>query len=469
MQPQRKLPTGTISSLALERVLPNSKEAEMAVVGSMLLSPIDAAAVVRAVLDEQHFYYAAHQVIFREFCVLQDSLTAVDAVTLGQWLRGRKLLDEIGGDVYLTDLVHRVPTTSNIAHYIDIVLEQHVRRRSIALAHELMQKAFEDEDLAVWLPAMQQQMFEVDLRAGDQRVIPFREHIRNSMARIEQWQQTPGLLNGLSTGLRDVDAILGGLKPADMVILAGRPGMGKSTLAMDIGSHNALAGNAVGIFSLEMTAEQLSDRTLCGHAHVNLRRLQHGQIEVRDYPALTTAASALAQANILIDDSPDLTIAQIRSRARRMKHTDDIKLVIIDYVQLARPTKDHRGNREGEVAEVSRGCKALAKELRIPVIAVAQLNRLADAGDQRPRLSWLRESGQLEQDADVVGILVRPEVYEEDPEAREQLRGRATLSVVKQRGGPVGDIELTFLAEFTRFQDAARISDEDIPRRTGEE
>lgn len=449
-------------SLALERILPNSMEAERAVLGSILLEPTEVAVEVRQRVEQKHFYYAAHQVIFREFCKIQDALQAVDLITLSQKLRDKNLIEEVGGDEYLANLIGCVPTTANVGYYIDIVVRDFVRRKVIEHSHNAMLQAFDNPELDEWLPQHQQLIFDVNVEKKNAQIEPFSTHVRGTMDRVETWHHSPGAIIGLTTGLRTVDKMVGGLKPGSVNVFAGRPGHGKSSLAVDIAATNALAGISSAIFSLEMTAAELADRTVIGHANVNIRSLQAGKVKEGDYDRITSSASKFLSAPLWIDDSANLTISDILTRARRLKLKHNIQLIVIDYIQLVKAAGRY-GNREGEVAEVSRGVKQMAKELGLPVIAVAQLNRLADGQDQTPKLSWLRESGQLEQDADLVGFLVRPEMYAKDEEEKELLRGKAILTIAKQRGGPTGDIPLTFLPEFTRFEDQARVSDGDVP------
>ncbi|MEI6084885.1 MAG: replicative DNA helicase [Verrucomicrobiota bacterium] len=456
-----------LNALALERVLPNSVDAEMAVLGAMLLSPAEAGAQVRERLDEEHFYFAAHQVIFREIAALQDVLTAIDAITLSQRLHDKGLLEEIGGAAFLADLVNRVPTTANVEHYIDIVWEKHLLRRLINAAHDIISKSFdEQDDVKNWIDEVEQQIFSINSEKTASGAKPTKVLVREAMTSIERMFENRGAISGLSTGFRDLDKITSGLPPGSMFVIAARPSMGKTALAMNIAENCAIdQGRPVGVFSLEMSSEELVKRMLCSRGRVNLRSLHDGFPKERDHADLTTAASALIKAPMYIDDTPGLAINQLRARARRMHSQYQIELIIIDYMQLMRaPSRRADSSRQVEVADISAGVKALAKELKIPVIVLSQLNRQPEARDDgKPRLSDLRESGSIEQDADIVGLLVRPEVYEDDLEAREQLKGKATLYIAKQRNGPTGDVPLTFRNEFTRFEDAARVSDDDLP------
>ncbi|MCG3149336.1 MAG: Replicative DNA helicase [Verrucomicrobiae bacterium] len=456
-----------VSGLALDRILPNSQDAEMAVLGAILLSPVEVGAQVRERLDESHFYYATHQVIFREIAGLQDSMAAVDAVTLSQRLQNKGLLDEIGGPAFLADLYNHVPTTANVEHYIDIVWEKHLLRKLINAAHDIISRSFNEQDeVKTWIDEVEQQIFSINSEKSASGAKPTRVLVHEAMTSIEKMFENRGTITGLSTGFRDLDKLTTGLHPGSMFVIAARPSMGKTALAMNIAESVAIdQGRPVGVFSLEMSSEELVKRMLCSRGAVNLRALSDGYPKEQDHSRLTTAASELVKAPMYIDDTPGLAINQLRARARRMHSQFHIELIVIDYMQLMRaPSRRAESSRQVEVADISAGVKALAKELKIPVIVLSQLNRQPEARDEgKPRLSDLRESGSIEQDADIVGLLVRPEVYEDDLEARDQLKGKATLVIAKQRNGPTGDVPLTFRHEFTRFEDAARITDEDLP------
>lgn len=448
--------------LTLDRVLPNSLDAEKNVLGCMLLDAAKCGSEAMSRLEKDHFYFSGHQVLFEEFCEMTDANQPVDSATMSQWLSDKGRLEEIGGPVYLFDLVAAVVTTSTLDYHIDTVLEKHTLRQLIGAAHDVISRSFEQQDdVKTWLAEVQQVFFDIGVHSSSMGSRTIQELVKGTMLRIDEWHVNPGQVVGVATGFSDIDRILGGLRPGQMIVLAGRPGHGKSSLSANIIENTAIAGNGVGWFSLEMTAEELSDRAVTSAAHVSLRVIQAGRGKADDFERLLQSSEKLLKTNIHIDDTAALTIQQIRSRARRMKRKYDIKLAVIDYMQLAHGTK-RNGKREEEVAEVSQGTKAMAKELGIPVIAVCQLNRQAEGADLTPRLSWLRESGAIEQDADVVGFLVRPELFAAE-NMREELKGQAVLTIAKQRNGPTGDIDLTFLPEFTRFRDRAKIDDGDVP------
>jgi len=460
-------------SLVLDRVLPNSLDAEMAVLGAMLLSPAEAGSQVRERLSEHHFYYAAHCVIFREIAVLQDAMQAIDLITLTQRLQDKNQLEEIGGPVYLSDLVTRVPTTANVEHYIDIVWEKHLLRQLIGAAHDVIARSFEQQDdVKTWIDEVEQQIFEITAEKTATGARPVRDMIKDAMASIEKLYDQRGAISGIPTGFRELDRMTSGLHNGQMIVIAARPSMGKTALAMNIAENCAIDHNIpVGVFSLEMSSEELVKRMLCSKAKVNLRKIRDGFLSERDFHPLTTAASQLMKAPLFIDDSAGLSINQVRARARRLKQQHDIRLLIIDYMQLMRaPSRRADLSRQVEIADISSGVKALSKELKIPIIVLSQLNRQPEAREGgRPRLSDLRESGAIEQDADVVGLLVRPEVYAEEEGDKAAEKGKAVLVIAKQRNGPTGEINLTFLSEYTRFEDQALVSEEDIPSREGNE
>jgi len=461
------------SIVVLDRVLPNSLDAEMAVLGAMLLSPAEAGSEVRERLSDQHFYYAAHQVIFREIAGMQDAMQAIDSVTLQQRLHDKNQLEEIGGPAYLSDLVTRVPTTANVERYIDIVWEKCLLRQLIGAAHDVMARAFEQQDdVKGWIDEVEQQIFKITAERSTDLIKPAKPLVMDAMSSIERIFEKRGEVMGLATGFRDLDKLTSGLHDGNMFIIAGRPSMGKTALAMNIAENVAVDRNTpVGVFSLEMSGQELVIRMLCSRASVNLRALHDGFPKDPDHHRLTAVASKLMKAPLYIDDSAGLTVNQVRARARRMKQQYGIRLLIIDYMQLMRaPSRRAETSRQAEVADISAGVKALAKELKIPIIVLSQLNRQPESRDEgKPRLADLRESGAIEQDADVVGLLLRPELYEEDKEQKEAEKGKATLIIAKQRNGPTGNIDLTFIGDYARFEDRARVEEGDIPKFEGGE
>jgi replicative DNA helicase len=456
----------TLATLTLERALPNSADAEMAVLGAMLLSPAEVCPLAQDRLSQEHFYHAPHQILFRELIELQDTLQTVDQVTLQQRLKDRNLLDAVGGPAYLSELIMRVPTAAHVEHYMDIVSQKYLLRQLIVAGADIVARSFDEQDsVNEWVDQVQQTIFQITAERASQGARAVKDLIVDAMASIDQLHARRGM-TGIPTGFRDLDKLTSGLNDANMIVIAGRPSTGKTALALNIAENIALDQKLpVGVFSLEMSAQELVKRMLCSRAKVNLRAVADGFLSERDFHPLTTVASQLMKAPLYIDDSANLSIHQLRARARRMKSQFDIRLIVVDYLQLMRaPSRRADMSRQTEISDISLGIKALAKELQIPVIVLSQLNRQPEQREGgRPRLADLRESGAIEQDADVVGLLTRPEMYADDEGEKAAERGKATLIIAKQRNGPVGNVELTFLNEFTRFEDAALISDEDIP------
>jgi replicative DNA helicase len=454
----RSSPTG--SAQDIHRAPPHSVEAEQGVLGSMLISPRDAIAEVVEKITDEYFYVPAHQTVFNVLVELWNAGQAIDLITFTQVLRDRNLLETIGGAPFVTSLFTFVPTAANVAYYMGIVRDKYILRQIIAASTESVRRAYEEQDeVNELLDEVEQKIFAVGEDRFKGQMIPMKDQVMEAIEAIEKLYERKGGITGISTGFVEFDRMTSGLHPSEMVVIAARPSMGKTAFAMNIAEHVAINEKLpVGVFSLEMSSQQLVQRLLCSRARVNLQKVRDGFLGERDFPSLTAAASKLAEAKIFIDDSASLTILELRAKARRLKAQQEIQLIIVDYLQLLRSTSRRaQDNRQLEISEISAGLKSLAKELKIPVIVVAQLNRQPEQRTGgKPRLSDLRESGSIEQDADLVGLLVRPEIYEEDDEARAEKAGEAELIIAKQRNGPVGEIPLTFLKEFTRFEDRAR-------------
>jgi replicative DNA helicase len=451
-------PTG--SAQDIHRSPPHSAEAEQGVLGSMLLSPRDVIAECVERINEEYFYIPAHQTVYNVLVELWNAGQAIDLITFTQVLRDRNLLDAIGGPSLVTSLYTFVPTAANVDYYLAIVRDKYILRQIIAAATESVRRAYEEQDeVNNLLDEVEQKIFAVGEDRFKGQLLSMKDQVMEAIESIEKLYERKGGITGISSGFVEFDRMTSGLHPAEMIVIAARPSMGKTALAMNIAEHVAINEKLpVGVFSLEMSSQQLVQRLLCSRARVNLQKVRDGFLAERDFPSLTAAASKLAEAKIFIDDSAGLSILELRAKARRLKAQQDVQLLIIDYLQLLRSTSRRaQDNRQLEISEISAGIKGLAKELKIPVIVVAQLNRQPEARTGgKPRLSDLRESGSIEQDADLVGLLVRPEIYEEDEEARQEKSGEAELIIAKQRNGPVGEIPLTFLKEFTRFEDRAR-------------
>ncbi len=428
--------------------------------GSMLISPQETIAECVEKISEQYFYVPAHQTIYSYLVELWNASQAIDLITFTQVLRDRNVLDAVGGAAFVTSLFTFVPTAANIAYYLEIVREKFILRQIIAAATESVRRAYDEQD------EVNNLLDEVEakiLAVGEDRFkgeMPgMKEQVMGALESIEQLWERRGGITGISTGFTELDRMTNGMHEAEMIVIAARPSMGKTALAMNIAEHVAISSKLpVAVFSLEMSSQQLVQRLLCSRARVNLQKVREGFLAERDFPSLTAAASKLAEAEIYIDDSAGLNILELRAKARRLKLQKKIKLIVVDYLQLLRSTtRRAQDNRQLEISEISAGLKGLAKELKVPIIVLSQLNRQPEArSGGKPRLSDLRESGSIEQDADLVGLLVRPELYEEDEEARAEKAGESELIIAKQRNGPVGEVPLTFLKEFTRFEDRAR-------------
>ncbi|MEY2481061.1 MAG: replicative helicase [Verrucomicrobiota bacterium] len=450
----------TGSSQDIHRTPPHSVEAEQGVLGSMLISPREIIAECIEKINEQYFYVPAHQTIYSVLVDLWNAGQAIDLITFTQILRDRNLLDAVGGAAFVTSLFTFVPTAANVGYYLEIVREKHILREIIAACTESVRRSYEEQDeVNELLDEVEQRIFAVGEDRFKGQMVAMKDQVMEAIETIEKLYENRGGITGISTGFVELDRMTNGLHPSEMIVIAARPSMGKTALAMNIAEHVAInAKLPVAVFSLEMSSQQLVQRLLCSRARVNLQKVREGFLADRDFPSLTAAASKLAEAKIFIDDSAGLSILELRAKARRLKAQQDVQLIIVDYLQLLRSTSRRaQDNRQLEISEISAGLKALAKDLKIPVIVVAQLNRQPEArSGGKPRLSDLRESGSIEQDADLVGLLVRPEIYEEDEEARAEKSGEAELIIAKQRNGPIGEIPLTFLKEFTRFEDRAR-------------
>src|SRR5215470_11174711 len=450
----------TGSAQDIHRTPPHSVEAEQGVLGSMLISPRDAIAEVVEKITADYFYVPAHQTIYTVMVELWNVGAGIDLITFTQVLRDRNLLETVGGAAAVTNLYTFVPTAANVGYYIDIVRDKYILRSIIEAATESVRRAYEEQDeVGNLLDEVEQRIFAVGEDRFKGQMLSMKDQVMEAIESIEKLYERKGGITGISTGFVEFDRMTSGMHPAEMIVIAARPSMGKTALAMNIAEHVAINERlAVGVFSLEMSSQQLVQRLLCSRARVNLQKVRDGFLGERDFPSLTAAASKLAEAKIFIDDSASLSILELRAKARRLKAQQDVRLIIVDYLQLLRSTSRRaQDNRQLEISEISAGLKALAKELKIPVFVVAQLNRQPEQrSGGKPRLSDLRESGSIEQDADLVGLLVRPEMYEEDEEARVEKSGEAELIIAKQRNGPVGEIPLTFLKEFTRFETRAR-------------
>lgn len=443
------------------RQLPQDLDAEKGLLCSMLLSPREVLTDCVDQITEEAFYSPAHASIFRVLVEMWSSQKQIDVITLTSRLRDLGLLDAVGGPGAVTELIGFVPTSANAPHYLEIVREKSLLRRMITACTSSAARCYDEQgDVPQLMDDVEREIFSIAENRFTKSADGMHEQVMKAMENIEKMFAQRGQISGLATGFARLDQMTDGLHAGEMIIVAARPSMGKTALAMNIVEHVALnpeGGKPVGVFSLEMSTEQLVQRMLCSRARVNMSKIRAGMLAHSEHIKLTDAASELSESPIFIDDTPGLNILELRAKARRMRDRQKVELIAIDYLQLCRSTT-RRGqeNRQIEISEISSGIKGLAKELGIPIIVLAQLNRQPEQrGGGKPRMSDLRESGSLEQDADLVALLVRPEVYEEDEDARAELAGKAELIIAKQRNGPVGEVPLTFLREFTRFENAA--------------
>jgi len=442
---------------SIDRIPPQSIDAEMAVLGSMLL---DREAIAQAVemLEASHFYKEAHRKIFSAILKLFDENKGVDIITLIEELKKSGALDEAGGPAYVTMLSSNVPTAANFLHYAKIVKEKTIRRNLINAATQIISDSYDlasETDRVV--DKSEQLIFDVSSKRVVSRFSMLRDVIKSSIETIDNLYQRKENITGLATGFRDLDIKTAGLQKSDLIVIAGRPSMGKSALATCIVEHvGVVEKQPVAFFSLEMAKEQLVQRMLCSHAKVDAHKVRTGFLSQADWPRLVSAAGKLSEAPIYIDDSPGITVLELRAKARRLKAQFDIKMIVLDYLQLMQgPAK--ADSRQQEISEISRSLKALARELNVPLIAISQLSRAVEQrSDHRPQLSDLRESGAIEQDADVVMLLLREEYYN----PTDENKGVAELIIAKQRNGPVGTINLAFLGEYMRFENMASRAEE---------
>jgi replicative DNA helicase len=444
-----KLKTEKASSLY--HLPPQSLEAEESILSAILVDN-DTLLEVLEILSPKDFYRSAHQKIFAAISELFSKSEPIDLVTLSNILREHDRLEEIGGATYLANLVDTVPLAANAQHYAKIVYDKACLRRLIEKSNEITKRCFEDRgDVDNVIDFAESSIFEISENKIRPAFYPIGEIIESNIDALEERQGNRALVTGVATGFTKIDELTAGFQKSDLVIIAGRPGMGKTSFALNIAKHAAVDANIpVAIFSLEMSKEQLSLRMLSCDARIDSSRLRRGFISQDDWIKITDTAGVLSQAPIFIDDSPSITAMEIRAKSRRLKMEKDIGLIIIDYLQLMKG-RISAERRDLEISEISRSLKALAKELDLPVVALSQLNRkLEERSDKRPQLADLRESGALEQDADVVAFIYRDELYNKDE--NNPNKGKAEIIVAKQRNGPTGFAILTFLDTYTRFE-----------------
>jgi replicative DNA helicase len=470
LKPTPHRPPTLAERAKVDRLPPHSVEAEQGVLGCILLSPNECLGpcIERFKVGSDVFYDLRHRAVYDLLVSMQENREAIDLLTVQQRLKDRHQLEAVGGLAYLASLPDAVPSAANLSYYVDIVREKHLLRKMIQTCSNVVAKVYEQEgDVETLLDEAERDVLRISEERVEVTSRTIKDLVKKAIATIEEFHQRQGMLTGVATGFVDLDRMTSGLHPGEMIVIAARPSMGKTSLAMNVAEHVAIEQHLpVGIFSLEMTAESLVLRTLCSRSRVNLRSVREGFLAERDFPKLTGAAGRLAAAPLFIEDSSSLSILQLRAKARRMQQQYGIKLFIIDYLQLLHSTARRAENRQQEIADISSGIKALAKELHVPVIVLSQLNREVEKErNRKPRLSDLRESGAIEQDADLVGLLYRPSSGEDDEGAPgpDTEAVQVNLLIAKQRNGPTGEVPLTFLRAYTRFEGIAKVGAEDVP------
>jgi replicative DNA helicase len=442
------------------RVPPQNREAEQCVLGAMLF---DERAVGQSIekLRDIHFYDESHRRIFRVLCDLYNNSSPIDVITVSERLRSNGELESVGGGVYLAQLLDMVPTVAHLDYYAQIVLEKAWLRELLTATSETMSEAYaEGMEVETILDRAEKRIFEIVERRVTSSIAPVGELVHPVFKWVDDLYNNRREVTGIPTGFTDLDRLLSGLQNSDLIIIAGRPSMGKTSFALNIAEHVATReGKSVALFSLEMGKQQLVLRMLCSEARsrdLGLRSLQTGYFDAKLYPVLTDAAGRLAQSSIFIDDSPSISAMEIRAKTRMLKARNKLDLIIIDYLQLMEEGKRVE-SRQQEISMISRHLKSLARELEVPVIALSQLSRAVERREEnRPQLADLRESGAIEQDADVVLMLYREEYYQRlqnpNKEIPENLLNKAEVIVAKQRNGPTGIVELNFFGEQVRFE-----------------
>jgi replicative DNA helicase len=447
------LPSPGPAGERFDRVPPHNLDAEVSVIGSMLLDK-NAIADVTELIGPEDFYRGAHRTMFEAIRDLYDRGEPVDAITIGDELSKRGKLEDIGGAVAIADILSRVPTSANAPHYARIVADQALRRRLIETGTQITRIGYDDtEGIDEAVDTAEQLVYKVAQQGRVSEFTPMKQLLTEGFAIIEKLHENNSAITGLATGFTDFDELTSGLQPANLVILAARPAMGKSTLVTNMAVNVAVEQRKpVVLFSLEMSQMELVQRVLAAEARVDSDRLRTGRLQESDWPKLSQAMGRLAEAPLFIDDTAGINLMEIRSKCRRLKQAHGLEMIIVDYLQLM---QSHRRaeNRVQEVSELSRGLKILAKELEVPVVALSQLSRRPEERtDRRPQLSDLRESGSIEQDADIVAFIYRDEVYNPDSAAK----GEAELIVSKHRSGPLKTIHLAFLGSTSRFANLRR-------------
>jgi len=440
-----------MADISLEKSLPSNLEAERSILGAILLDD-KAVLTVFETLNSQDFYLESHRRVFEKMLLLMNDSRPIDLITLKDELQRANELESVGGAAYLASLTDGLPRAINIEFYAQIVKEKSTLRRLIQISSETMSRSYQDEDSAQEiLQHIEKAIFDISkqqFRTGFSAISPI---VSDVFKQIEELSNRKTPVTGLETGFVDLDRMMAGLHPSDLIIVAARPSLGKTSLCLNIAEHSAIRNKkSVGIFSLEMSKEQLVKRLLCSESRIDAHRINTGYLNKEDWNRLSQASGDLSDSRIFIDDTASITVPELRSKARRLSLEHGLDLIIVDYLQLMSGSTQRYENRTQEISQISRGLKGIAKELRVPLIAVSQLSRAIESrtGEhRRPQLSDLRESGSIEQDADVVMFIYREEIANPS----EDSKGLAELIIGKQRNGPTGTIQLAFSKQFTRF------------------
>ena len=430
---------------------PQSLEAEEAVLGAMMIDDAAANKAIGLLKSSSYFYKEAHRKIFEAMLVLSEESNPIDTVSVSNELKKKKSLKSVGGLYYLTGLVDKVPTAANIETYASIVKEKGILRDLISASHYMSKKAFESgEDVASILDEAEQSIFSLTQQKDNKLFQHIKPILTEAIQNLEKMQSKKGSVVGVPSGIIDLDDVTAGFRKSDLIVIAGRPSMGKTALALSVARNAALESKVpTAIFSLEMSSDQLAQRLLSSEARIDGQKARTGRLQAARWKDINTASGKLADAPLFIDDTPALSILDLRSRARRLKREENIELLIVDYLQLMQGPRRSE-NRQQEISSITQSLKALAKELDIPVIALSQLSRAVESRtDKRPVLSDLRESGAIEQDADLVIFLYRPFVYDDK---KVDQKGLAYLIVAKQRSGPTRTVKATFIDTYARFE-----------------
>ena len=438
----------------ISRVMPHSLEAERSVLGSMLIDP-EAVETAAEIIREEDFYARQNGILFQTMLEMQQKGIAIDPVTLQTRLREKNLPPELYADEMIRELIMTVPTSANIKSYATIVAEKSLLRSMIRANEEIAGSCYaESEEMDALLDKAEKRIFEISQRRTASNFVPIRQIVLNAMDKIEQASRIQGSVTGLSTGFTDLDNRTAGLQPADFILVAARPSMGKTALVLNIAEYMTMRENrCVAIFSLEMSKEQLVNRLFAMQSHVEAQKIRTGDLSEAEWTEVIESAVNIGESRLIIDDTPAITVAELRSKCRKYKLEYGLEIIIIDYLQLMSGSGRSGDSRQQEISDISRALKALARELNVPVVALSQLSRAVESRpNHRPMLSDLRESGAIEQDADLVMFIYRDDYYNEDSDKK----GIAEIIIAKQRNGPIGTVELSWQPQLTKFANLAR-------------